>query len=767
MWDSYGPSICVLHTERRTRGLACSRNRGVEGRSTDYFIHLSTIACLDADISQPRPFDGPSLFWEHTALLCLAIIMSQPAISKTFESIDVNSLPAAQNDEPEAGPLWDLPGFERDLLGRPIIGRDAQSLYAFGHLIRATEQFLLDQFSRGLVSGTTHTCIGQEFCAMAVVRALTHADDVVLSNHRNHGHFLAYSGNFLGLTAEIMGRKQGVCGGRGGSQHLAYKHFHSNGVQGGMTGLGVGMALARKRRGSQAVVAAMVGDGTLGEGLLYESMNLAAIWHVPMLFVIENNGIAQTTYTVDTIGGSIAARGAAFGLETWQLSDEHPALFEQAEAAVDWVRQNQRPGFLIIDTKRLGPHSKGDDLRPEAEKSAIQLRDPLDQLGRQLPDATRAAIEARNTRFLDQVAEAANNSPEAIETAPPQDIFAHSARLPAVPHPEVPPGSNVRQAINIALRHLLEQDDKTLLLGEDLHDPYGGAFKVTEGLSTDFPGRVISTPISEAGVTGASIGLAMEDRRPVMEVMFADFLTLCMDQLYNHAVKFPGVFPGTTLPLVIRTPSGGRRGYGPTHSQSPENIFTSVPGLTVVYPSHRHDVAGLLVDATQRWPYPTLFMEHKLLYGEKQDRADYRVLPAVPGDVAADLFPTLVRGDEAPDLTLISYGGMLPVVEQVARILAEQEELAVEIVVPALLAPLPRATLLSHLLNRPRIVIIEEAHTEFGISAEIMATLLESGFSGQATRMGTPPVPISAARSLERQIIPDVQQLVEDILDLF
>jgi 2-oxoisovalerate dehydrogenase E1 component len=260
----------------------------------------------------------------------------------------------------------------------------------------------------------------------------------------------------------------------------------------------------------------------------------------------------------------------------------------------------------------------------------------------------------------------------------------------------------------------------------------------------------------------------MEGWRPVMEVMFADFLTLCLDQIYNHAVKFPGVFPGTQVPLVIRSPSGGRRGYGPTHSQSPENILTAVPGLTVVFPSHRHDVAGVLVDATQRWPYPTLFLEHKLLYGEKCDPAGYRVVHPAAADVAAALFPTLVRDARGePDLTLVTYGGMLPLVEQVVQRLAEEEELALEVVVPCLLAPLPRATLLGLLHDRARVAILEETHTGYGVGAELLATLLESGFAGQATRIGTPPVPISSARSLERQIIPDVDDLVGELLDLF
>jgi 2-oxoisovalerate dehydrogenase E1 component len=257
----------------------------------------------------------------------------------------------------------------------------------------------------------------------------------------------------------------------------------------------------------------------------------------------------------------------------------------------------------------------------------------------------------------------------------------------------------------------------------------------------------------------------MDGFRPILEIMFADFLSLCMDQLYNHAVKFPGVFPEVSVPLILRTPSGGRRGYGPTHSQSPENIFTSVPGLTVLYGSQRHDVARLLVDAARQWPYPTLFLEHKLLYGETQDRGDYEVLAADPDDLAAHLFPTLLRRRPDADLTIVTYGGMLPVVEEAAQRLEDEEELSIDIVVPALLSPLPRRTLLAHLLQAERVVIAEESHHEFGIGAEIAASLLEAGFTGQAFRIGTPPVPIASARSLERQILPDADKLIEDILD--
>lgn len=659
-----------------------------------------------------------------------------------------------------------LPGFERDHHGKPRIDLDDASLYAYAHLLRLTEQLILDLFSRGLLSGTTHTCLGQELCQMAVVRALDDPEDVVLSNHRNHGHFMTYSGHFVGLVAEIMGRQAGVCGGYGGSQHMAFRHFHSNGVQAGMTAIGTGLAWHRRQVGSRAVVAIMVGDGTLGEGLLYESMNLASIWKAPVLFVVENNGIAQTTDTRDTLGGSIEARGAAFGLRTWRLDDSAPDFSRSVDAVVRSLRDGAGPGMLVIDTCRLGPHSKGDDLRSADERARIEARDPLVAMGRRIDGTERQRIERRNQDFVNAVEAEALESPEARFDLVPQ----HSLRaaLPARDEcAQAAQAANVRGAINVALHTVLGQMPESVLLGEDLHEPYGGAFKVTAGLSSAFPGRVISTPISEAGITGAAIGLALAGRRPIVEIMFADFVTLCMDQLYNHAVKFPGMFPDSTVSMVLRTPCGGRRGYGPTHSQSMENLLVSVPGLTVLYGSHRHNVGQLLIDACTRWPNPVVFLEHKLLYSESQSPADYAVLPAVASDLGAALFPTLRQGDGDADVTLLSFGGMLPVVERAAARLRAEEELVVDIVTPSLLAPLPRGTLLGALLPCPRIVVVEESHHEFGVSAEILACLAESGYRGQVLRVGTPPAPIAAARSLELAQLPDEQTVIDNVLDLF
>jgi 2-oxoisovalerate dehydrogenase E1 component len=658
----------------------------------------------------------------------------------------------------------DVPGIARSPDGRPVIPLEPAALYAYAQSIRATETLLLELFSKGLISGTTHTCLGQEFCQMAVVRALMHADDAVLSNHRNHGHFLTYSGDFAGLVAEVMGRQGGVCGGRGGSQHLAFRHFHSNGVQAGMTGIAVGLARAREMAGSAGIVAVIVGDGTLGEGLLYESMNLAATWPAPVLFVVEHNGIAQTTDTSETIGGDILARGTAFGLAAWRVGDDDPALWRLAAEAVDAVRTSRRPGLLVIDTRRGGPHSKGDDLRPAEEIAAIRARDPLTRLGETLDPVARARIDDAVAALIARAAEVAAASPEAHELGAAATMFAAAPQLPP-PDPAAASGQTVRAVLNGALDALLTNDPRVLLIGEDLHDPYGGAFKVTAGLSQRHAGRVVSTPISEAAITGAAIGLALAGRRPIVEVMFADFLTLCADQLYNHAVKFAGIFPELSVPMVIRTPAGGRRGYGPTHSQSPENIFAAIPGLTVIAISQRHDNAALLSNAVLHWPFPTLFVEHKLVYGAVEDPGFYRALPAHPADAGGGGFPTLLRRAPAADAAIITYGGMVPVVEAAAERLTEEEELGVDILVLAQLAPLPRHALVAALAGYEAVVIAEETHSGYGVGAEIAAVLAEAGFRGTVRRVGTPPVPIPSARSLESIVLPDAGRVVAAVLE--
>jgi len=279
--------------------------------------------------------------------------------------------------------------------------------YRVAAAIRSFEQMLLDQFARGRVGGTTHTCIGQEIAAVAVTAALDRGRDCVFSNHRGHGHFLAYCGETFLLLAEIFGRPDGVCGGRGGSQHLHLGNFYSNGVQGGTVGNAVGVALAEKRKRSGAVTCAWLGDGTFGEGLVYEAMNLAALWRLPIVFAIEANRIAQTTPTERQLAGSIAGRCAAFGIPVAETSGTELAdLLAAASRAIDAARAEQRPQALVSHAVRLGPHSKGDDTRPADVLQAAWANDPLAAL-RQRVGAAAEAIDREVAEQMREVLAAA------------------------------------------------------------------------------------------------------------------------------------------------------------------------------------------------------------------------------------------------------------------------------------------------------------------------------------------------------------------------
>ena len=252
------------------------------------------------------------------------------------------------------------------------------ALYRSMLRIRRFEETVLEEFSRGRFFGTTHTYIGQEANAVGVLSNLE-SGDIVVSNHRSHGHFLAYGGNMHGLFAELMGKASGVCGGRGGSQHLHWQNFYSNGVLGGTAPIATGMALAEKYKDNDAIVIAFFGDGSLGEGVLYEALNLASLWAAPILFILENNRIAQTTPIDLNLAGDVASRFTAFGIHAKQLDTSDVVVIHSAASqAITAVRNNASPQALILNTNRFGPHSKGDDTRPREEMLKIRkTRDPL------------------------------------------------------------------------------------------------------------------------------------------------------------------------------------------------------------------------------------------------------------------------------------------------------------------------------------------------------------------------------------------------------
>jgi len=337
--------------------------------------------------------------------------------------------------------------------------------------------------------------------------------------------------------------------------------------------------------------------------------------------------------------------------------------------------------------------------------------------------------------------------------------------------------TSVLDSLNSGLHQAFASDESVYLIGEDLLDPYGGAFKVTRGLSTAYPRRVLTTPISEAGITGLAAGMALRGLRPVVEIMFGDFITLAADQLINHIAKFRWMYAGgkppsekPRLPLLIRTPMGGRRGYGPTHSQTLEKLYLGVPGLRVLAPAPFMTTGtggpgSLLCRTILESEEPTLFIENKLLY----------LLPVLGTDELDDFVLTeegdpctyrlQVRGAPAPQVTLAAYGYMAELARQAARQLAYDYEIFTELVLPTQLSPFEIAPILDSASRTSRLVTVEEGTLSLGWGAEILARTSEALGSRlrSVRRVAARELPIPSSGPLEQTVLPGIQEIVEAV----
>jgi 2-oxoisovalerate dehydrogenase E1 component len=629
------------------------------------------------------------------------------------------------------------------------------------YLVRIVEEQLLALFSDGKVSGTTHTCIGQELSAVVLAESLDRRRDIIFSNHRCHGHYLAWTDDVEGLIAEVMGKRSGVCGGIGGSQHLCGERFFSNGIQGGIVPVAAGLAFAQKLAGQGGIVTVCIGDGTLGEGVVYEAWNIAVKWGLPLLVLLENNQYAQSTAQRETLAGDIDARAAAFGMATFRGDTWDPeSLAREMKCAVSLVRSECRPAFIRVDTYRLAAHSKGDDDRDAEEIASYARRDPVN----------RFVARAAGDRRLEAIRERVSLAVARASLEPPLTLPAPPSHREASPGPRIVaarPGTQL-EAINRALREWLSEDPTVILLGEDIRSPYGGAFKVTRGLSDAFPDRVLNTPISEAAIVGVGNGLGLAGWRPVVEIMFGDFLTLCFDQLVNHTAKFQAMYnQRVTNPIVVRAPMGGGRGYGPTHSQNLEKYVVGIPGLTVVVLHGRTCVSGLYA-ALRSAGGPVLVIENKLLYRERGDA------PVPPGYTLMETngpFPTaIVRPAGRPDLTVVAYGRMSVLAERAAAWLAAEEEVTVELLFPLGVSPFDPDPILESVARTGKLLVVEEGTAGFDLASEAI-TAVSLGWRGstplRARRLGARPMPIPSAMPLEQVVLPSERGIVDACLELF
>ena len=324
-------------------------------------------------------------------------------------------------------------------------------------------------------------------------------------------------------------------------------------------------------------------------------------------------------------------------------------------------------------------------------------------------------------------------------------------------------------ALNTALTEAFETRDDVYLLGEDVLDPYGGAFKVTQGLSSRWPKRVITTPVSEGAIFGVAAGMALRGWRPVLEIMFGDFIALGFDQTVNGISKFRAMFDDQVrVPLVVRTPMGGRRGYGPTHSQTLEKLLLGVPGITVVAPSECHDIRALLLAAIDD-DEPVFFIENKLMYGRPNRRPENGRLGDLQCAETEGPYPALSfsgNGFVGGETTIVTYGGMLPIVLEAAVRLIIEDELFTEVVCLSRLLPLDLEPLLESVARTGSLVTVEEGTLTGGVGAEIAARVQSEAWDDlrrPVERIAARDGIIPAAPTLEEAVLPGVDDVVSAV----
>ena len=635
-------------------------------------------------------------------------------------------------------------------------------------LIREVENSFLNLFSQGKLNGTVHTCVGQEFTGVFVSKYLTE-DDHVVTNHRGHGHYISKTGDVKGLIAELLGKETGCSGGMGGSQHLYNKNFLSNGIQGGMVPIACGIAKYYKLKKQKNISVAFIGDGTLGEGIIYETFNIAAKQNYPLLIVLESNGMAQSTSTEQTFSGDIKKRIEGFGLSYIETStNDLSDLDVKVNKAINQVR-NHNPTLININTNRLNSHSKGDDNRDDLIIKKLNDEDFLNKIYEEgsfneFIKITRLDI-INIIKELEKIKVATSiKKKEKIIIGEHSQDFLNNAKK-----------GRYSNLINETLDELLDKNDELILLGEDIEDKnifnskeYGGAFKVTKDLSIKYPNQVFNTPISEAAISGISSGYVLAGGKAILEIMFGDFTTLIFDQLLQHASKFEDMYAGKiNCPLIVRTPMGGRRGYGPTHSQSLEKFFLGISNLSVVALNHRISPNYVYSHIISNFKNPCLVIENKILYtveNKKETLPGYNYSFNQNSETLPSLF--IYPKDYDSELTILCYGGSLIEIEKVVEKLCIEDEIFVDILCPSLISEISLDEISSSIQRTRKLLIVEEGHNFASWSSEVIAKISEKQLNlDTVTRISNNEI-IPSSFEAELNILPSVDKIYKTALKI-
>ncbi|HEX8804036.1 MAG TPA: dehydrogenase E1 component subunit alpha/beta, partial [Acidimicrobiales bacterium] len=599
------------------------------------------------------------------------------------------------------------------------------------------------------------------------------ADDWILPAHRNLAVFLGRGFDLDALFRQLLGRAGGYTEGHDRTFHFGRLEHHVVGMishLGAMAPVADGLALAAALRGEDRVAAVLVGDGATSEGDVHEAMNLAAVWSLPVVFVVENNQWGLSTpvreqYACD----DLVDRAAGYGM-AGHLVDGNDVLAVRAAVAgaAERARTGGGPTLLEAKTFRVRGHEEasGTDYVPADELAAWQARDPLTRLEARLdergtlPADERARLREALRAEVDAVVARALAAPEPSTTADAELARVHAGADPlrrAEPSAGAPEptgstgptgpaggGGEVRyvDAVRDALRVALAADERVVLLGQDIAG-YGGVFKATEGLAAEFgTARVRNTPIIESGALGAALGLALDGFRPVVEMQFGDFVSCGFNQLVNNLATTHYRW-GAGVPVVVRLPIGGGLGAGPFHSQNVEGFFCHVSGLRVVAPATPADAKGLLLAALDDGN-PVLVLEHKRLYRSARGPVPggHHVVPIGAAHVARP----------GRDATVVTYGAGVAWALDAAEAVATDAGLDVEVVDLRSLQPWDRETVLDSVRRTSRALVVHEAPLTGGFGGEVAATIADDAFAwldAPVRRVGGLDTPVPFAPPLE------------------
>lgn len=599
---------------------------------------------------------------------------------------------------------------------------------------------------------------GQEAIAVGCAWALDE-QDYILPMHRNLGVWTTRGVPLKPLFCQLMGRAGGYTKGRDRTFHFGLPEKRIIGMishLGAMLPVACGLGLAARLQKEPFVALSLIGEGATREGDFHEALSLAAIWKLPVLFVVENNGYGLSTPTVQAIPiEHIADAAAGYGMpgETVDGNDVL-AVANAVRRAAQRARDGRGPTLLEMKTFRMRGHEEASGTKyvPQKLMEYWAEKDPIKQfqqhaledgmLTLEEADKIRAELE----REVEKAAEFALAQPE-VESTPETervDLFA-----PSMLQVRKPSGSTHTlrfiDAISEGLTQSMEADERVILMGQDIAE-YGGVFKVTQGLVEQFgPERVRNTPIMESGVIGAAAGLALAGFKPVVEMQYADFISCGFNQVVNNLATTHYRW-GAPLNVTIRAPFGGGIGAGPFHSQSMEAWFCHVPGLKIVVPATPQDAKGLLLAAIED-PNPVLYFEHKFLYRALKGEVEREPFHAEIGRARIAL--------EGTDLTLVTYGvGVFWALEEAAY-QKEQRGLSIEVVDLRTLIPWDRETVLNSLKKTNRLLVLHEASRTGGFGAEVLGSIVEEGFGlldAPPIRVGAEDLPVPFAPTLEKQI---------------